>query len=119
MNSAPGTQAPSFRPRPNGIYLVKGLEGAGTAERNLTLILSQDGTAALMTEYVGLGTSIERGIWVDHDARVDITWNELDGKAIHLRMSFELRGNEMTYVGPDPNAFGLFGVRFQRAIPLA
>ncbi len=103
----------------NGIYFVKGLAAADTSDRNLTLILSADGTAALATEFVGRGTMIERGRWNAEQSRADITWTELDGKEIHLRMSFELRGNALVYIGPDPNAFGSAGISLSRMEPVA
>lgn len=103
----------------NGIYLAKDLMTADSTCRNLTLVLSQDGTAALMTEFVGRGTMIERGKWSGEQQRAEITWTDLDGEAIYLRMIFELRGNEMVYIGPDPHAFGIPGMRLNRAVPSA
>lgn len=102
--------------RMNGVYLAEGLLTADSTRRNLTLVLSQDGTAALMTEFVGRGTIIERGSWNGEQDRADIVWTELDGQAIYLRMVFELRGNTMVYVGPDPHAFGAAGIQLNRAV---
>ena len=124
MNSATGgalvsvsVPPPISVPQLNGIYFITGLAAAESADRNLTLVLSQDGTAALMTEFVGRGTMIERGTWMASDRRVVINWTEMDGEAIHLRMIFELRGKGLTCVGPDPNALGAKGITLYRAMP--
>lgn len=97
-----------------GSYFVKGLISAEASNRNLTLTLSQDGSAALTTEYVGQGTLIERGHWNAEHSRADILWTDLDGKPIRLQMIFELRGNTLVYIGPDPNAFGVNDVTLDR-----
>lgn len=98
----------------NGVYISKNLPAASTAARNLTLILSEDGTAAMTTEFVGKGTLIERGAWRAKGKRAEITWTELDGADINLRMIFELRENELVFIGPDPNAFGALEIRLYR-----
>lgn len=112
--------APDSLPTPpstthlHGVYFVKDLIAADASNRNLTLTLNQDGSAALATEYVGQGTLIERGRWNREHTRAEITWTELDGMTINLRMIFKLRGNALVYVGPDPNAFGATEIALMR-----
>lgn len=101
-------------PQLNGVYFVKGLGLPNSTLRNLTLVLTGDGTAVLITEFVGKGTILERGSWLCKDKQAEILWTELDGETIALRMTFELRGNELIYVGPDPNALGALPVRLHR-----
>ena len=103
----------------HGVYFVKGLTAAEASDRNLTLVLGEDGTAMLETEFVGHGKIVERGRWNAEKTRADITWTELDGKAINLRMIFELRGNVLVYVGPDPTAFGAMSITLSRMAPVA
>lgn len=102
-------------PELNGIYFVKGLASPNSARRNLTLVLSGDGTAILIIEFVGKGTILERGRWTAKDTQAEILWTELDGETIALRMTFELRENALVYIGPDPNALGAVPVRLGRA----
>lgn len=101
-------------PELNGIYFVKGLASPNTAQRNLTLVLSGDGTAILIIEFVGKGTILERGRWIGKTTQAEIMWTELDGQAIALHMNFELRDNALVYIGPDPNALGSVPVRLGR-----
>lgn len=112
-----GTMVSAASPDLNGIYFITGVMAADSADRNLTLVLSLDGTAALMTEFVGRGTIIERGTWSAAQTRVMINWTELEGESINLRMIFELRGNGLTCVGPDPHGLGAMGVTLNRAMP--
>lgn len=112
-------EGPPPLPQLNGIYSFRGLTATDSSRRNLTLILNENGTATMTIEFVGQGTLVERGSWKAELTRAEITWIELDGKAIHLRMVFELRGNEMVYIGPDPNAFGVMGISLRRMAPVA
>ena len=114
-----GTLISASSPELSGIYFITGVTAMEAADRNLTLVLSLDGTAALMTEFIGRGTIIERGTWSSAQRRVHINWTELDGEAINLRMIFELQGNGLTCVGPDPNALGTRGITLNRAVPVS
>lgn len=100
----------------NGIYTLQGLATAEASQRNLTLVLNQDGTAQFVTEFIGRGTIVERGTWAADRARAEIMLTDLDGQRITLRMIFELRGNEMVYVGPDPYALGVKELKLERAV---
>lgn len=98
----------------SGIYVAREVTSTDSTKRNLTLVLRQEGNALLVTEFVGRGTIVERGTWRDAYPRAEIILTDLDGQAIHLRMIFELRGDEMVYVGPDPFAFGTAGISLGR-----
>ena len=100
----------------NGIYTLQGLSTADASQRNLTLVLNQDGTALFTTEFIGRGTIVERGTWTADRARAEIMLTDLDGQRIQLRLIFELRGNEMVYVGPDPRALGASELKLVRAV---
>lgn len=111
MLSEPTTQLPKL----NGVYFATGLGTPNATQRNLTLVLTGDSTAALIIEYIGKGTIIQRGSWAQKDTQAEILWTELDRETIALRMNFDLRGTELVYVGPDPNALGAIQVRLTRA----
>lgn len=102
----------------NGVYLARSLPAADASARNITLILSQDGSAVMTTEYVGKGTIVQNGVWKQNGSNANIVWTEQDGKPINTQMNFELRGNDMVYVGPDANAFGSEGLTLSRAFPV-
>lgn len=97
-----------------GIFTARQIKAVDASERNLTLHLNADGAAQLVTEIVGRGILVERGSWIQNKTRAEVTLTDLQGQAICLRMIFELRGNEMVYVGPDPYAFGTTEIRLGR-----
>lgn len=102
----------------NGVYLARGLPTADASGRNITLILSQDGSAVMTTEYIGKNTTVQKGIWKQSGNAANIVWTTQDDQPINTQMNFEVRGNDMVYVGPDPNAFGSEGLTLPRGFPM-
>jgi len=91
-----------------GTYKAQ-LPAADASGRNLTLVLNADKSATLTTEYIGKNTVVQKGTWSSSGAAVTVTLTELDGRAVKVEMTFELKGDELVATQWDKNLYGSVG----------
>ena len=86
------------------------LPAADAAARRFTLVLDEDYSALLFTEFAGKGTTSEKGTWSADGPAVTILLTERDGKPTNTFLGYDLNGRTMVpAAGWDSTLWGANG----------
>lgn len=124
LTSAPGTTAdPAGAVAPTSVSggatpdgatgsYAAALPAADAEARLLTLSLADDGTASLITGYLGQGTVVESGSWVQVGTTVTVTLDVKDGTAVEdaAVLTFEVAEGNLVNTGWDDDEYGATGM---------
>jgi hypothetical protein len=86
------------------------LPAADAARRTFTLVLDEDYSATLFTEYAGKGVITEKGTWSADGPAVTILLLDHDGKPINTFLAYDLNGRTLVpAAGWDSTLWGSNG----------
>ena len=86
------------------------LPAADAAARRFTLVLGEDYSARMVTEFEGKGASTEKGTWSADGPAVTILLMEHDGKPINAFLAYDLNGRTLVpAAGWDSTRWGANG----------
>ncbi|HEX5817882.1 MAG TPA: hypothetical protein VFY20_03335 [Gemmatimonadales bacterium] len=86
------------------------LPAADAAARRFTLVLGEDYSAMLFTEFEGKGTITEKGTWSADGPAVTVLLMEHDGKPINTFLAYDLNGRMLVpAAGWDSTLWGANG----------
>jgi hypothetical protein len=91
------------------------LPAADAIARIVTLDLALDGTATMITQYIGKGEPItESGTWTEVNDLANVIFTLNNGQAEDNRITWKLEDNKLTSVAYDESAYGAAGLPLRR-----
>jgi len=91
------------------------LPSASSPGINVTLILGEDGSAQMISDYMnGEAPIIETGTWAGSGNSAAVSLTSLNGRPIDEEVVFEMQGNMLVSTVYDPAIFGSEGLKLNR-----